>query len=55
MTSFERQEDGGHLEMQQELHSVRMVQQGRGVREVGVRRAQQEAEDNESIDMQVVQ
>ena len=41
--------------MQQELHSVRMVQQGRGVREVGVRRAQQEAEDNESIDMQVAQ
>lgn len=45
----------GHLEMQQELYSVCMVRQGRGVREVGVRRAQQEATDNESIDVQVVQ
>ena len=41
--------------MQQELYSVRMVRQGWGVREVGVRRAQQEATDNESIDVQVVQ
>lgn len=41
--------------MQQELHSVHMVKQGRGVREVGVRRAQQKATDNESIDVQMVQ
>ncbi len=45
----------GYLEMQQELYSVRMVRQGQGVREVGVRRAQQEATDNESINVQVVQ
>lgn len=45
----------GYLEMQQELHSVCMVRQGLGVREVGVRRVQQEATDNESIDVQVVQ
>lgn len=45
----------GHLEMQQELYSVCMVRQGRGVREAGVRRAQQEATDNESINVKVVQ
>ena len=55
MTNGERRANSGYLEMQQELHSVCMVRQGRGVREVGVRRAQQEATDNESVDVQVVQ